>query len=131
ASRLSLGLANMCMTRFREANRWFATAREAARFAPWPDGEAACLGSLGSASLELGDLGGAEAFYRGAMLLNRRLTRPAAEATNRSNLAIVQMVRGRFSVAADNLRQVLEYQHSAHLASSEALTLYNLGAVCR
>jgi len=131
ASHLSLSLANLCMSRYRVAASCVEAGLVEARQASWTDGEAACLGTLGSVNLELGELEHAEANYRDAMLINRRLERSAAEATNRGNLAIVQMLRGRFAVAADNFRRVLAYQRSAQLAASEALNLLNLGMACR
>jgi DNA-binding SARP family transcriptional activator/tetratricopeptide (TPR) repeat protein len=131
AGHLSLGLANLCMSRYREAERSFMAGLAQAQQAPWPEGAAACLGSLGSVSLELGELDGAEANYRDAMLSNRRLGRESAEINNRANLALVQMLRGRFAIAAENLRRVIDYQHSAQLAAHEALNLHNLGRVSR
>jgi DNA-binding SARP family transcriptional activator/tetratricopeptide (TPR) repeat protein len=111
------------LTGFTEAARLAGDAR-------WPAGEAQAAQGVGLVLKQTGRPEQAQAHYRRAAVLYRKLNDPRGEAGSLNNLGSAQISLGRLRDAEETLRAALSLSRRADL-HLRALVLVNLGLVSR
>jgi len=116
---------------YLEALTIHGLAREAARQAGDPTGQAHALFGLGSTDSRLGRHEAATEHLAQALALYRQAGDQIGEARALNNLGVIEDHRGRYQAAADRLEQALALYRQAGYARGEAITLHNLGVAER
>ncbi|GAB3415311.1 AfsR/SARP family transcriptional regulator [Flindersiella endophytica] len=127
AAEFSLGMANLCLNRYREAIGHQRRALALCERGGWDEGRANALGNLGIVHFELGELELAVDYHQRALTLNQASGSLRGEAVNLDNLGHVHLTAGRLAEAGTHLHQALELHRRQDDRHSQAFSCNQLG----
>ncbi|WP_170184629.1 AfsR/SARP family transcriptional regulator [Streptomyces sedi] len=129
AVRLSLALAHWRATNLPEALAEYGRARELAREARWPEGEAIALQGMGVAIKQLGRPRAALGYYRRALTRFREAGLVVDMANVLGNIGSAHLALGELEQAREALDEDLPLARASGKPHSHAMALVNQGLV--
>ncbi|MCU7727428.1 tetratricopeptide repeat protein [Actinoplanes sp. KI2] len=127
AAHLCLAQANRWLTRHDAAVHHFVEARDRARAAGWPEGEAAAVGSIANLYRDQGRLAESADHHRAALAIFERTGALAGQAVSLGNLGNVLFESGRLDEAIEHLRTSLRVYERIGARNARGHILNSLG----